>query len=96
MGGIRTSGDLVARVQLAKALKIDEAKKYVAEKLKLSLRDLTDPVLMEEVRLDLGLGRVQPYPENALGMEAKFNIAELLNIKIKSVENFKKKSRIQL
>jgi len=33
MGGIRTAGDLVLRMQLARGLKIDRAKDYVAAKL---------------------------------------------------------------
>ena len=36
MGGVRTAGDLVLRMQLAKKMRIDEAKAYVAEKLNVS------------------------------------------------------------
>jgi dimethylamine--corrinoid protein Co-methyltransferase len=44
MGGMRTAGDLVARMQMTRGMKIDEAKKYVADKLSVSIPDLTDPV----------------------------------------------------
>ena len=33
MGGMRAAGDLVARMQIARGMKIDQAKKYVADKL---------------------------------------------------------------
>ena len=33
MGGMRTAGDLVARMQIARGMKIGEAKKYVADRL---------------------------------------------------------------
>ena len=42
MGGIRTAGDLVMWMQLTRKMKLAEAKKYVAEKLKVSLIDLAD------------------------------------------------------
>ena len=40
MGGIRTSGDLVAWMQLTKKMKLTEAKKYVAEKLGIEIPTL--------------------------------------------------------
>ena len=33
MGGVRTAGDLVARLQLNRGMRSDAAKQYVAEKL---------------------------------------------------------------
>ena len=42
MGGIRTAGDLVARMEFSKNLKIDKAKEYVAKKLGLTVEDLAD------------------------------------------------------
>jgi dimethylamine--corrinoid protein Co-methyltransferase len=93
MGGMRTAGDLVARVQLAKAMKTPDAKKYVAGKLHLSVEELTDPVIMDEVRRDLGLGRIIYFPGNPIGMEAKINIARVLDIEIKSVNNFMQKTK---
>ena len=46
MGGVRTAGDLVLRMQLANKMKIDEAKAYVAEKLGVTVEDLHDIVTM--------------------------------------------------
>jgi len=57
MGGMRTAGDLVARMQMTRGMKIREAKKYVAEKLGVSIQELADPVIMNEVRADLNLGQ---------------------------------------
>ncbi len=48
MGGIRTAGDLVARLQLNRGMRIDAAKKYVAEKLGVSVLDLGDTIVMSE------------------------------------------------
>jgi dimethylamine--corrinoid protein Co-methyltransferase len=89
MGGMRAAGDLVARVQMAKAMKIGEAKQYVADKLKVSVADLTDPILMTEVREELQLGTITPRAECAKGIEAKFRMAEVLGIDINCVERFK-------
>jgi len=88
MGGMRTAGDLVARLQLSKAMKIDEAKKYVADKLGISTADLSDESVMAEVRESLNIGRLQPPDGAALGIQAKFRIAKLLGLKINSVELF--------
>ena len=68
MGGMRTAGDLVARMQISQGLKIKEAKHYVAKKLAVSVPDLADPVVMNEVRSDLELGMVSPglFPNSAL------------------------------
>ncbi len=94
MGGVRTAGDLVLRMQLSHKMKIDEAKKFVAEKLNVTLEELCDVVTMSEVREELGLGlaHVEPCAEANIGMEAKFKIAELLGIKINSVERFKERA----
>jgi len=92
MGGMRAAGDLVARMQMSRGMKIAEAKAYVAEKLKISIEELTDPVIMTEVRQDMGLGVMSPQPDDAKGMEAKFRIAELLDIDINCVQRFKRKT----
>jgi len=92
MGGTRAAGDLVARMQMSRGMKIAEAKAYVAEKLKISIEELTDPVIMTEVRQDMGLGVMSPQPDDAKGMEAKFRIAELLDIDINCVQRFKRKT----
>lgn len=94
MGGMRTTRDLVARMQIAKGMRIKEAKEYVAVILKVSVRDLSDPVIMMEVRDDLKLGLIAHIPGRTKGMEAKFQIIELLGIEINSVNEFKQKTGI--
>ena len=94
MGGMRAAGDLVARMQIARGMKIDQAKKYVAGKLKVSVADLTDPIIMHEVRDDLGLGILHPNIRSPKCLEAKFNIARLLDIEINCVNRFKEKAAL--
>ena len=89
MGGMRTAGDLVLRVQLAKKMKIDAAKAYVAEKLGVSVAELYDCVAMTDLRKTMGLGTAETVTGAPIGMNAKFNIAKLLDIPINSVERFK-------
>jgi len=95
MGGIRTAGDLVLRLQLAKGMKIHEAKKYVAEKLGISTVELSDCAVMREIREDLNLGRPMPPDRTAKGIEAKIRIAKLLDIRINSVERFLAKAGLK-
>jgi dimethylamine--corrinoid protein Co-methyltransferase len=92
MGGMRTSGDLVARMQMTRGMKIQEAKEYVANKLSLSISEIADPVIMTEVRQDLKLGCMSPQVGDAHGIEAKFRIAEVLDIDINCVNRFKNKA----
>lgn len=94
MGGIRTAGDMVLRMQLNYKMRLNEAKAYVANKLGVSLEDLRDVVVMTELREDLGLGLpyCEPHTRMTVGMEAKFRIADKLSININSVERFKKMS----
>jgi dimethylamine--corrinoid protein Co-methyltransferase len=94
MGGMRAAGDLVARMQMTRGMKIDEAKKYVADKLSVSVTDLTDPVIMTEVREDLDIGSVSPLPGCAKGIEAKLRIAEVLGIDINCVRRLKNKGLV--
>jgi dimethylamine--corrinoid protein Co-methyltransferase len=89
MGGIRTSGDLVAWLQLIKKMKIAEAKQYAAEKLVVEISDLTNEEVMRQIREDLGIGIITSVAGSPKGMRAKLKIAELLDIKINSVELFK-------
>ncbi len=91
MGGIRTAGDLVARMQMTRGMRIKEAKKYVADKLKISVQDVADPVVMAEVREELDIGRVNAVPRVTKGMDAKFRIADILGIDINCVSRFKRK-----
>ena len=91
MGGMRAAGDLVARMQMTRGMKIEEAKAYVADKLSLSVSDLTDPVLMTDIRQDLEIGSINPLPGCAKGLEAKIRIAELLDIDINCIRRLKNK-----
>lgn len=93
MGGMRGAGDLVARMQMTRGMRIKEAKAYVAEKLKVGVAELTDPMIMNEVRSELGLGEMTPVPGIAKGIEAKHNIARVLDIDINCVQKFKARTR---
>jgi dimethylamine--corrinoid protein Co-methyltransferase len=92
MGGLRAAGDLVARMQLTRRMRLPEAKAYVAGRLGVGAEDLSDPVTMAEVRRDLGLGTIPTEDtatlEDALALEAKVNIARLLDVPVRSVERF--------
>ncbi len=90
MGGIRTAGDLVLRVQMAKKMRIDEAKLYVAQKLGIEVRELSDVSIMRELRNELNIGEPNARPENAFGLIAKARIEKVLDIPINSVQRFKK------
>jgi len=89
MGGLRTAGDLVAWMQMTRKLKIHEAKEYVAARLGIEIIDLTDEEVMRQLREDLGLGLVTSVSGSPKGIRAKMKIAELLDIRINSVELFK-------
>ena len=91
MGGMRAAGDLVARMQMTRGMKIDEAKAYVADKLSISVSDLIDPVIMTEIRENLEIGSMNPLPGCAKGLEAKIRIAELLGIDINCIRRLKNK-----
>ena len=92
MGGMRTAGDLVGRMQMTRGMRLKEAKTYVAERLGVGVADLADPIAMHDVRRDLGLGRIPvqelTYPNHPGAMEAKFRIAEVLEVPINSVARF--------
>ena len=92
MGGMRAAGDLVARMQMTRGMKIQEAKEHVAGKLKIAVSELTDAVVMTEVRRDLQLGVITPHPLDARSIEAKFRIAEVLGIDINCVRRFRAKA----
>ena len=93
MGGIRTAEDLVARMQMSRGMRLKEAKEYVAGKLGCTARDLSDSYAMEQIRGEKGLGRILDHsnlhPGEPNAMMAKFRIAELLGIRINSVERFR-------
>jgi len=98
MGGMRAAGDLVARMQMTKRMRIKEAKQYVADKLGCSTRDLSDPIAMEQIRIEKGLGTLattnSTLPDEPGMMEAKFNISDVLDIPINCVERFKKRAHL--
>ena len=89
MGGIRTSGDLVAWMQLIKKMKIAEAKQYVAAKLGVGIADLVNEEVMRQLREDLGIGIITSIAGSPKGIRAKLKIAQLLDVPINSVDLFK-------
>ena len=95
MGGIRSAGDLVLRMQLAKSMRLRDAKQFVAEKLGVEPADLADCSVMREIRETLDIGYSMPPAGAAKGIEAKFRIADLLGIRINSVERFRQKAGIK-
>ena len=90
MGGVRTAGDMVARM-VFNGMKIGPAKEYVAEKLGCTPFDLSDEAKMKEIRESLDLGDTTVRPHASYGMAAKMHIADVLDIEINSVELYKKK-----
>ncbi len=90
---MRTSGDLVARMQMTRGMKIEAAKKYVADKLGVAVNELTDAAVMAEVREDLKIGGVYSAIGAPKGIEAKHHIADLLGIDINSVKRFKQNTQ---
>ena len=88
MGGIRTAGDLVAWMQMTRKLKLPEAKAYVANKLGIELIDLTNEEVMRDIRKDLKIGTVTSIAGSPKGIRAKKKVAELLDIRIRSVDLF--------
>jgi dimethylamine--corrinoid protein Co-methyltransferase len=93
MGGLRTAGDLVARMQMTRGMKLAEAKKYVADKLGISTTELIDEVVMREIREDHKIGFITSRGGHPKGIEAKHHIARLLDIDINSVNRFKQRCR---
>ncbi len=94
MGGIRTAGDLVARMQLHRKMRLPEAKAYVADRLKVSTVDLSDEVIMRELREELDIGVITSVPGAAKGLAAKARIARLLDIRVNSVDVLKEKMEL--
>jgi dimethylamine--corrinoid protein Co-methyltransferase len=58
-----------------------------------SVEDVTGPVVRNELRRGLDLGRVNAVPGAAKGIDARFRIAELLDIESNSLERFKERTR---
>jgi len=61
----------------------------VADKLKITIFDLTDEEMVREIREDLGIGVITAPAGSPKGIAAKCRIAELLDIDINSVNLFK-------
>lgn len=89
MTGIRAGGDLVARMEFSKKMRIKEAKEYVAKKVGVDPFDLSDEYVMRDVREELGLGIVTSAPGAPKGYAAKMNIEKALDIKINACRFFK-------
>ncbi len=90
MSGIRAAGDLVARMQLAKSMRIGEAKDFVAKKLDVTTDDLSDEYVMRELREELGIGVITSVAGAPKGIAAKMNIEKLLGIDINCCDKFRK------
>ena len=81
-------------MQMTRGMRIQEAKAYVADKLKISVSELADPVIMSEIRDDLQIGMITPLPGCAKGIEAKFRIAEVLGTDINCLQRFKARAHL--
>jgi len=80
-------------MQITRGMRLKQAKEYVARKLGVSVMDLSDSVVMLDVRKERGLGASTEageiiYVDDPAGLEAKFHIAELLDIPVNSVGRF--------
>src|SRR5574344_340395 len=90
MTGIRAAGDLVARMEFSKNMRIGEAKEYVAKKLGVDKMDLVDEHVMRELREELNIGVITSVPGAAKGIAAKMNIEKLLDMKMNAGLLFRK------
>jgi len=95
MGGIRTAGDLVARMELRR-MRLPEAKRYVADRLGLGTKELSDSTVMRQLREQLDIGVITGVPGSAKGIEAKVRIEQLLGIEINSVKRLRDKTEATL
>ena len=76
-------------MQLIRKMKLAEAKQYVAERLAVEISNLTNEEVIRQLREDLGIGVITSVAGSPKGMRAKLKIAELLDVRINSVELFK-------
>ena len=92
---MRAAGDLVGRMQMTRGMRLPQAKAYVAERLGVSPADLSDPVVMHEVREARGLGRITTFeishPAQPVAIEAKFNVEQALGVPVNSVRRFEER-----
>ena len=79
-------------MQMTKGVRTSEAKKIVASKLGISVEELTDAVVMREIREDLDLGTIRSFGGYPKGIEVKHHVAELLGIDINCLNTFKQRS----
>jgi len=93
MGGLRTAGDLVARAQMTKKLKIAEAKTYVTKRLGIDLETMTDECAMRELREKLDIGSALSTVGRAKGIAAKAKIANICDFEIDCVKKFFEKTK---
>ena len=93
MSGIRAAGDLVARMEFSKNMRLNDAKDYVAKKLGVSTMDLSDEYVMRDLREELGIGVITSVAGAPKGIAAKMNIEKLLDVKINCCEKFRGKLR---
>ena len=89
MNGLRAAGDLVARLEMTRGMRLADAKQHVADRLGAGVADLAAPLVMHELRGELRLGRVfeaeTTYPGDPSPLEAKCNIAERLGVPVNGV-----------
>jgi dimethylamine--corrinoid protein Co-methyltransferase len=78
---------------MTRRMRLPAAKAYVAERLGVTPADLSDPVAMAEVRRARGLGTIPTEDtatvDDALAIEAKLNIARVLEVPVRSVERLR-------
>lgn len=77
-------------MQLNRGMRIDAAKKYVAESLGVAVSDLNDPIVMGEVRDDKNIFWISEGQTTVDGIAAKYNISKLLDLDINCVNRFLK------
>ncbi len=84
---------------MTRGMRLKEAKEYVAAKLGVTPFDLSDPAVMTDIRDQFGFGRIHSYaishPWQANLIEAKFNIARVLDVEVNCVERFKERTGLK-
>ena len=94
LGGMRTVGDLVGRVQLRNKCKISESKKYVMDKLGLGPEEINDEVFMRGYREEHGLGVITTIGGAPYGIEAKINIEDILDMEIACCKHLREVAKL--
>lgn len=84
---MRAAGDLVARMELSKSMRLADAKAYVAKRLGVDPFDLSDPYMMRDIREKLDIGTATAAPSASRGMQSKLRIEDLLGIRINCCES---------